>query len=208
MPRRRLLTPAERAGLLAFPTTDEALVQQYTFSEPDLAAIGQRRGEHNRLGFAVQLCYLRYPGFALPPDAQPPAALLALAGRQLGIDPRRLGAVRPAPGDPARAPRAIAGLVEPDPVHRGRLPARGAPTRRTGPADRSRYRPGRSPGRAAASAADRPAGARCHRAGLQRGARPRHALGLCGADRAPVGASPARTRRPADAARRPPRTAA
>jgi TnpA family transposase len=89
MPRRQLLTPAERAGLLAFPTTDEALVQQYTFSEADLAAIGQRRGQHNRLGFAVQLCYLRYPGFALPPDSQPPAAVLALAGRQLGIDPRR-----------------------------------------------------------------------------------------------------------------------
>jgi hypothetical protein len=87
MPRRRLLTPAERAGLLAFPTTDDDLIRQYTFSEPDLAAIRQRRGRHNRLGFAVQLCYLRYPGFALPPDAEPPAPLLALVGWQLRIDP-------------------------------------------------------------------------------------------------------------------------
>ncbi len=87
MPRRRLLTPAERAALLAFPTTDDALIQYYTFSESDLSAIRQRRGQHNRLGFAVPLCYLRYPGFALPPDAEPPVPLLSLVGRQLRIEP-------------------------------------------------------------------------------------------------------------------------
>ena len=87
MPRRSLLTPAERASLLAFPTTDDELIRHYTFTEPDLAAIRQRRGSQNRLGFAVQLCYLRHPGFALPTDAEPPAALLALVARQLRIDP-------------------------------------------------------------------------------------------------------------------------
>jgi hypothetical protein len=87
MPRRSFLTPAERAGLLAFPTTDDELIQHYTFSEPDLSAIRQRRGNHNRLGFAVQLCYLRYPGLALPTDAGPPAPLLAIVGRQLRIVP-------------------------------------------------------------------------------------------------------------------------
>ena len=55
MPRRSLLTPAERASLLAFPTTDDELIRHYTFSEFDLASIRQRRGNHNRLGFAVQL---------------------------------------------------------------------------------------------------------------------------------------------------------
>jgi TnpA family transposase len=87
MPRRRLLTPAERAGLLAFPTTDDALIRHYTFSEPELSVIRQRRGDHNRLGFAVQLCYLRYPGFALPPDAKPLASLLSLVSQQLRIAP-------------------------------------------------------------------------------------------------------------------------
>jgi hypothetical protein len=87
MPRRRLLAPAERASLLAFPATDDELIRLYTFSESDLSAIGQRRGAHNLLGFAVQLCYLRYPGFVLPPDAQPPPALLAIVGQQLRIDP-------------------------------------------------------------------------------------------------------------------------
>ena len=41
MPRRSLLTPAERASLLAFPTTDDELIRHYTFSELDLASIRQ-----------------------------------------------------------------------------------------------------------------------------------------------------------------------
>lgn len=81
MPRRNLLTSAERNGLMAFPTTDDELIQHYTFTEPDLSLNRQRRGSHNRLGFAVQLCYLRYPGFVLPTDAEPPASLLSIAGR-------------------------------------------------------------------------------------------------------------------------------
>jgi hypothetical protein len=39
MPRRSLLTPAERSGLLAFPTTDIEVIRHYTFSEPDLSKI-------------------------------------------------------------------------------------------------------------------------------------------------------------------------
>ncbi len=87
MPRRRLLTVAERESLLAFPATDDELIRRYAFSEPDLSVIQQRRGQHNRFGFAVQLCYLRYPGIALPTDAAPSASLLALIGQQLSIDP-------------------------------------------------------------------------------------------------------------------------
>lgn len=63
------------------------LTARYTFAEPDLSVICQRRGIHNRLGFAVQLCYLRYPGFALPTDAEPPTSLLNIVGRQLRIEP-------------------------------------------------------------------------------------------------------------------------
>ncbi len=83
----QFLTPAERASLFAFPVSDDELIRHYTLSEPDLSVIRQRRGNHNRLGFAVQLCYLRYPGFALPIDAEPPPALLTLMRRQLHIEP-------------------------------------------------------------------------------------------------------------------------
>ena len=85
MPRRSLLTSVERAELLDFPSTEDELIRLYSLSEVDLAVIRQRRGDHNRLGFAVQLCYLRYPGAALPPDAEPPPALLKFIGRQLKI---------------------------------------------------------------------------------------------------------------------------
>lgn len=87
MPRRSILTSTERTSLLAFPTTEEDLIQHYTFNEQDLSVIRQHRGGHNRLGFAVQLCYLRYPGCVLPTDAQPPEALLSMVARQLDLDP-------------------------------------------------------------------------------------------------------------------------
>lgn len=87
MPRRSLLTPTECLSLLAFPTDQENLIRHYTFGEPEMAVIRQRRGAHNRLGFAVQLCYLRYPGCALPTDTQPPAALLSVVAHQLHLDP-------------------------------------------------------------------------------------------------------------------------
>ena len=86
MRRRSLLTPAERAGLLAFPADHGELIRYYTLSEPDLALIRQRRGNHNRLGFAVQLCCLRYPGLILSPGANPPAQLTAIVGQQSHIE--------------------------------------------------------------------------------------------------------------------------
>jgi hypothetical protein len=50
MPRRSVLTVTEREALLAFPTDVQLRVQHYTLSDADLAVIGQRRGESNRLG--------------------------------------------------------------------------------------------------------------------------------------------------------------
>jgi len=35
MPRRSILSAAEREGLLAFPDTEEELIRHCTFSEPD-----------------------------------------------------------------------------------------------------------------------------------------------------------------------------
>jgi len=87
MPRRSILSTAERESLLALPGTEDQFIRHYTFSESDLSLIGQRRGDHNRLGFAVQLCYLRHPSFALPNGADPPALLLAFVGHQLRIEP-------------------------------------------------------------------------------------------------------------------------
>ena len=87
MPRRSILSTAERESLLAFPDTEDLLIRHYTLGESDLSLVRQRRGDHNRLGFAVQLCCLRYPGCALPTEAEPPAPLLAFVGRQMHTEP-------------------------------------------------------------------------------------------------------------------------
>lgn len=60
MPRRAILTTADRENLLALPETDDKLIRHYTFSETDLALIRLRLGDANRFGFAVQLCLFRY----------------------------------------------------------------------------------------------------------------------------------------------------
>lgn len=87
MPRRTVLSTTERENLLSFPDTDAELVRHYTFNESDLALIRQRRGAANRLGFAIQLCYMRYPGIMLPAGEEPPPALLQVVAQQLRIAP-------------------------------------------------------------------------------------------------------------------------
>ena len=51
MPRRSILSAGERTSLLAVPDAEDELIRHYTFTEPDLSLIRQRRGEVNRLGF-------------------------------------------------------------------------------------------------------------------------------------------------------------
>ena len=83
MPRRSTLSAAERELLLALPETSEEFIRHYTFSEADLSLIYQHRGAANRLGFAVQLCYLRFPGVVLGLDQLPAPSLLAFVAAQL-----------------------------------------------------------------------------------------------------------------------------
>src|SRR3954466_13708534 len=73
MPRRRALTEAQLENLLALPIAEPGLVQHWTLSDTDFAAIDQRRRDRNRIGFALQLCALRYPGRLLRPGELIPA---------------------------------------------------------------------------------------------------------------------------------------
>lgn len=92
MPRRTVLTPAQREALLALPRDDADLIRHYTLSEEDLGIIRRRRGEANQLGFALQLCVLRYPGRLLRRGEVIPERIVAFIGRQLGIREDALGA--------------------------------------------------------------------------------------------------------------------
>ncbi|HBM0304064.1 TPA: Tn3 family transposase [Klebsiella pneumoniae subsp. pneumoniae] len=61
------------------------MIRHYTFNETDLSVIRQRRGAANRLGFAVQLCYLRFPGIFLGVDDPPFLPLLRMVAAQLKV---------------------------------------------------------------------------------------------------------------------------
>lgn len=59
-------------------------------SAADLAAIDRRRRDHNQLGFALQLCALRYPGRLLRPGELIPVTALLVVAEQIGVAPEAL----------------------------------------------------------------------------------------------------------------------
>jgi TnpA family transposase len=63
------------------------MVRHYTLSEADLAAVSLKRGSANRLGFAVQLCLLRYPGRPLRTVEAVPLPVIEHIASQVGAPP-------------------------------------------------------------------------------------------------------------------------
>ena len=72
MSRRALLSPEQRIRLFGIPVDQAEMARHYVLSAEDLAFVRAKRRVSNRLGFAVQLCVLRYPGRALNPVEAPP----------------------------------------------------------------------------------------------------------------------------------------
>lgn len=85
MPRRAVLTHRQRAALFGLPNNESMLVRHCLLSDADLVHIGRRRRPQNRLGFALQLCALRYPGRLIQPGEVIPERMLGFIGAQLGI---------------------------------------------------------------------------------------------------------------------------
>ena len=69
------------------PTDPRELIRHYTLSASDLAIVRRCRGEHNRLGCALMLCYLRYPGRPLRASERSPAELTAFVAEQIDALP-------------------------------------------------------------------------------------------------------------------------
>ena len=133
MPRRRALTDAQTEALLALPTAEPDLIRYYTLSPADLAVIARRRRPHNRLGFAVQLCALRFPGRLLRPGEAVPRQVLSFVADQLDLDP--LDARR-------RAQQDVVGLLPVEPAQApddDSLPRRARRQRQVGDTVRHRH---------------------------------------------------------------------
>jgi TnpA family transposase len=92
MPRRHALTAAQLKELFALPTEQDTLVRHWTLTGTDLEEIHRRRRDRNRLGFALQLCALRYPGRLLHPGELMPAEALRFVADQVGAEPEALAA--------------------------------------------------------------------------------------------------------------------
>ena len=69
------------------PTDAGQIADRYTFTGADLDLIAQCRGDQNRLGFAIQLCFFRYPGRAWTPEESIPLPVLTYVASQLGVTP-------------------------------------------------------------------------------------------------------------------------
>lgn len=86
MARRTLLKTQDRQELFGIPTDEDSLIRHYSLSPADRLEIEVRRREHNRLGFAVQLCLMRYPGRALMANEDLPMSMLDHVAEQVGAD--------------------------------------------------------------------------------------------------------------------------
>lgn len=85
MARRTVLTERQRQALYGLSSEQADLLQHYVLSDHDVALINQRRRSENKLGFALQVCALRYPGRLLQPGEEIPSALLSFVGAQIGV---------------------------------------------------------------------------------------------------------------------------
>ncbi len=91
MPHRTILSAAQRATFETLSAEHAELARNYLLSDEDLVLIAARRRVQNRLGFAMQLCLVRYPGRVLRAAEQLPPTLVALVAEQIGADPLALG---------------------------------------------------------------------------------------------------------------------
>ncbi|EWG08969.1 Tn3 family transposase [Cytobacillus firmus] len=85
---RELLTPDQRKDFLMIPYTlsNWELAHYYTLTQDDIEVIRRRRRDHNRLGFAIQICLFRYPGWSLSDIKNIPDKVINYVAKQLQVD--------------------------------------------------------------------------------------------------------------------------
>ncbi len=76
---------------MQIPEDEWILGTYFTFSKRDLEIVNKRRREENRLGFAVQLAVLRYPGWPYTHIKSIPDSVIQYISKQIGASPSSLG---------------------------------------------------------------------------------------------------------------------
>ncbi|MDT2688432.1 MULTISPECIES: DUF4158 domain-containing protein [Enterococcus] len=86
---KELLTPDQRNLFMSIPDdmSEHDIERHYTFTSEDLEFINKHRRNHNRLGIALQLAVLRYPGWTLFQIKDIPNQILDYIAKQINVSP-------------------------------------------------------------------------------------------------------------------------
>lgn len=87
MKTRELLTVEQREYFYEVPEhmDEREILRYYTISDEEFQIINKQRGAANRLGFAIQIAYLRFPGGPLPANEKVPDFIIYTIAKQLRI---------------------------------------------------------------------------------------------------------------------------
>lgn len=89
--KRRVLTVRRRAASFDLPRSLPDVLIHHTPREQDRVIVGRRRGDTNRLGFALHPAAFRYPARLIQPGEKIPEVSLEHVSGQIGVCPDAAG---------------------------------------------------------------------------------------------------------------------
>lgn len=87
---RELFSKEQRKLFMKYPEDEWTIESYYTFSKYDLEIIMKHRKEENKLGFAIQLAALRYPGWSYSSNKTIPIEIIQYIANQVCTVPKAL----------------------------------------------------------------------------------------------------------------------